>query len=69
MLEVSETILKQRLENRKGHFFSPKLLSSQLSSMESLNRLELDDGATLINNDLDDYEQMLQKVIEAIDNT
>ena len=69
MLEVSETILKQRLENRKGHFFSPKLLSSQLSSMESLNRLEMDDGATVINNDLDDYEQMLEKVIEAIANT
>jgi gluconokinase len=37
LLEADQTLIAQRMTVREGHFMSPQLLSSQISSMEPIN--------------------------------
>jgi gluconokinase len=37
-LDIDPVLIAQRLSKRGGHFMSPKLLSSQLASMEAINK-------------------------------
>lgn len=57
MLAPSENILKERLENRFNHFFSPELLVSQLASLE----LPLSNENTLVieGSELNDLRQLI----------
>lgn len=40
ILEGNKKLIEQRLQAREGHFISPKLLSSQIASMEPFNDKE-----------------------------
>jgi gluconate kinase len=64
MLAPSESILQERLLSRKGHFFSPHLLASQLASLEmpspSENTLVIDGGQQ------DNVQQLLHQMHDFI---
>jgi gluconokinase len=43
-LEVPEDVLRQRLEQRRGHYMKPSMLASQLAILEPPTRAEAIDG-------------------------
>lgn len=51
VLEVEKSVLRERLDQRQSHFFSPELLDSQLAAQESVynetNTFVLDGHATI----------------------
>jgi gluconokinase len=42
LLDADEVLIAQRLAGRGGHFMSPKLLSSQIASMEPINAIAVE---------------------------
>jgi gluconokinase len=67
LINAEQALLAQRLSNRKAHFMSPQLLTSQITSMEDIKPSEQINLLTL--NAAEPVEQLLSESIRFIAET
>jgi gluconokinase len=66
LLNVDQSLIAQRLESRKEHFMSSKLLESQIASMEPINAEPKEIIKLLILNGAEPIDKLLLKSISFI---
>jgi len=66
LLNADQVLIAQRLADRAGHFMSPKLLSSQISSMEPINEKIVENIELLTLSAAESVEITLLKSIDFI---
>ena len=64
LLNADQVLIAQRLADRAGHFMSPKLLSSQISSMEPINEKTVENIELLTLSAAESVEITLLKSID-----